>query len=24
VWYRSDAGQGATFTLVLPSAREAA
>lgn len=24
VWYRSDAGRGATFTLVLPSAREAA
>jgi signal transduction histidine kinase len=24
VWYRSDAGQGATFTLVLPAAREAA
>ena len=24
VWYRSDAGQGATFTLVLPTAREAA
>jgi signal transduction histidine kinase len=24
VWYRSDAGQGATFTLVLPVAREAA
>lgn len=24
VWYRSDEGRGATFTLVLPSAREAA
>ena len=24
VWYRSDAGKGATFTLVLPTAREAA
>jgi signal transduction histidine kinase len=24
VWYRSDPGKGATFTLVLPSAREAA
>ena len=24
VWYRSDAGMGVTFTLVLPSAREAA
>ena len=24
VWYRSDPGKGATFTLVLPTAREAA
>jgi signal transduction histidine kinase len=24
VWYRSDSGKGATFTLVLPTAREAA
>ena len=24
IWYRSDPGKGATFTLVLPTAREAA